>query len=67
MIAVLNHNQMTGAVKRNTVRLIELAIACAVLADGPQVLPIAVPHNLGAMVAAVSNHKIAFRMKRNAA
>ncbi len=43
MITILNHNQMTGAIKRYTVRIVELAIACALFADGPQVLPIAVP------------------------
>ena len=43
MITKLNHNQMTGAIKRYTVRTVELDIACALLADGPQVLPIAVP------------------------
>ena len=58
---------MTGAIKRCTPRIAELAIACALLADGPQVLPVAVPQNLDAMVATVSNHKIAFRVERNAA
>mgnify|MGYP000954732456 CR=1 FL=1 len=43
MITVLNHNQMTRAVQRNTIRTVELAVACAFLADGPQVLPVAVP------------------------
>ncbi len=59
MIAMLNHNQMTGAVKRNTVRLIELAVACAFLADGPQVLPIAVLHNLDAMVVKIAHDDVA--------
>ena len=73
MIATLNHNQMTGAVKRNSVRFVELAVACTVLTHASQVLPIAVTKNLDAMVAAVSNYKttqhnnIAFRIKRNAA
>ncbi len=43
VITILGHDQMTGAVKRQTMRKVELAIACALLADGPQVLPIAVP------------------------
>ena len=43
MITTINHNQMTGAIKRYTPRTVELAVACALLADGPQVLPIAVP------------------------
>ena len=67
MIAVLNHDHMTGAVKRNTVRFLEMAITCAKLADGPQVLPIAVTKNLDAIVAAVGNNKISLRVKRHAA
>ena len=43
MITIINHNQMTGAIKRYTPKTVELAVACALLADGPQVLPIAVP------------------------
>ena len=43
VITLLNHNQMTRAVQRNTPRIIELAVACAFLANGPQVLPVAVP------------------------
>ena len=41
-IPMLNHNQMTRAVQRDTIRNGELAVACALLADGPQVLPVAV-------------------------
>jgi hypothetical protein len=43
MITILNHNQMTGAIKRYTKWTVELDIACALLADGPQAPPIAVP------------------------
>ena len=43
MIAIFNHNQLPRAVQRDTHRSIELAVACAPLADGPQVLPVAVP------------------------
>jgi hypothetical protein len=43
VIITINNNQMTRAVQRNTPRIIELAVACAFFADGPQVLPVAVP------------------------
>ncbi len=66
-IALLDYNQMTGAVQRNPTRTAELAIASALLADGPQVLPIAVPKNLDAIVTAVTDYKIAFHIKHHAA
>ena len=43
VIAILGHDQMTGAVKRQTMRKAALTITIALLAYGPQVLPIAVP------------------------
>jgi hypothetical protein len=57
-IAKLNHNQMTGAVKRNSVRFVELAVACTVLTHASQVLPIAVTKNLDAMVAAAATTRL---------
>jgi hypothetical protein len=65
MIAVLNHDQMTGAVERNTVGIAELTIACALSADGPQVLPIAVTKNLDAIVAMITHDQIALVVKCN--
>jgi hypothetical protein len=41
--SALARDQMTRAVQRNTPRRAELAVACALLAHGPQVLPVAVP------------------------
>ena len=55
---------MTRAVQRNTPRIGELAVACALSADGPQVLPVAVPQNLDAMVAAVAHDNVDLVVQR---
>ncbi len=66
MITIINHNQMTVAVQRNIHRVFELAVAFTFLADGPQVLSVAAPKHMDAMIAAVSSYNVALRVKCNA-
>ena len=65
MIALINNNNVTGGIERDTHGILELAGACSLAADGAQMLAAAVAQNLNTMIEAVGNNKVAVAVKRN--
>ena len=65
MIALINNNNVTGGIERDTHGIFELASACSLAADGAQMLAAAVAQNLNTMIEAVGNNKVAVAVKRN--
>ena len=67
VIAVIDNNNATCGIERDTRGILELAGACSFAADGAEMRAVAVELSLYTMVATVSNNKVAFAVKRNIA
>jgi hypothetical protein len=65
MIAVINYNKVTRAIKRNALGTTELTVTCTWAADGAHMQPVPVSQHLDAMIAAVAHNKVALIIKRN--
>ena len=65
MIAPINYNKVTRAIKRNAPGIIELTVTCTMDADVAHMKPVPVPQHLDAIIAAVTHNKVALIIKRN--
>jgi len=65
MIVLINNNNVTCGIERDTRGIVKLAGACSFTADGAEMRAVAVAQNLNTMVVIVGNNKIAFAVKRN--
>ena len=66
-VVSFNNNDVTGGIERDARRIVELAGACSIAANGADMGAVAVAQHLNTMVAKVGNNKVAFAVKRNTA
>ncbi len=62
---LVNNNNVTSGIKRDTRGTLQLVGACSFAADGAEMRAVAVAQNLNTMVVSISNNKVAFVVKRN--